>query len=48
MCVVTKKDNISSGHVRGSVKLVPVTDKVTEKRLQWYGHVMRQDEGDVL
>ena len=25
-----------------------VTKKITEKRLKWYGHVKRRDEGHVL
>ena len=37
MCEVTKKDNIRNEHVRGSVKVVPVT-KIIAKRLKWYGH----------
>ena len=35
---VTKKDNIRNEHVRGSVKVAPVTKKITEKGLlnrQW-------------
>ena len=34
-------------HVRGSVKVVPVTKKITEKRLKWNGQVKRRDEGHV-
>ena len=29
MCGVTKKDNIRNVHVRGSVKVAPVTKKIT-------------------
>ena len=48
MCGVTKKDDIRKEHVRGSVKVAPVTKKITEKRLKWYGHIKRRDEGHVL
>ena len=39
---------IRNEHVRGSVKVAPVTKKITEKRLKWYGLVKRKDEGRVL
>ena len=45
---VTKKDKIRNEHVRGSVKVAPVTKEITEKRLKWYGHVKRRSEGQVL
>ena len=48
MCGVTKKDNTRNNHVRGSVKVAPVTKKITEKRLKWNGHVKRRDEEHVL
>ena len=34
--------------MRGSVKVAPVTNKVIEKWLKWYGHVERMDDGHVL
>ena len=37
MCGVTKKDKVRNKRVRGSVKVAPVTKKITEKRLKWYG-----------
>ena len=46
MCGATKKDNIRNEHTRGSVKVAPVTKKITEKRLKWYGHVKGRDEDD--
>ena len=42
MCRVTKKDKIRNEHVRRSVKLAPVTQVITEKRLKWYGHIKRR------
>ena len=43
MCGVMKEDKIRNEHVRE-----PVTNKITEKRLKWYRHVQRRDEGLVL
>ena len=45
MCGVTKKDKIRNEFVRGSVKEAPVTKHITEKRLKWYGHSKRRNEG---
>ena len=28
--------------------MIPVTNKITWKRLNWYGHVKRREEGNVL
>ena len=41
ICGVTKKDKIRNEHVRRSAKVEPVTNKITQKRLKWYGHVLR-------
>ena len=38
------KSETRNEYVSQSVKLAPVTKKVTEKRLKWYGHVKRRDE----
>ena len=43
-----KKDKIRNEHVRGSVKIAPLTKTIVEKRLKWYGHVRRRDRGHVL
>ena len=49
MCGVTKKDKIRNEHVRGSVKVAPVTKKIRENGLKLYnGHVNRRDEGHLL
>ena len=40
-----KTDKIRIEHVRGSVKVAPVENKITDKRLTWYGHVKRMEEG---
>ena len=38
MCGVTTKDKISNEHVTGSVKVSPVTKKITKISLKWYGY----------
>ena len=48
MCGVTKKDTIRKENEREPVKGEPVTHKITETRLKWYGHVKRWDGGHVL
>ena len=44
MCAVTKKDKIRNEHVKGSVKVAPVTRKITEKRLFKSGADMLREE----
>lgn len=44
---VTLYDRIRNEHVRGSFKICPVIDKLSEIRLRWYGHVMRRPEEDM-
>ena len=48
MCGVTKKDKIRNEHVRRTVKVAPVTKKITEKMLKWYRHVNSGDERQVI
>ena len=43
-----KEDKIRNEYVRGSVKVPPVPKQIAEKRLTWYGHVKRRDEGQIL
>ncbi|CAG4946044.1 unnamed protein product [Parnassius apollo] len=45
---VTLKDKVRNEHVRGSFKVTPITDKITESRLRWYGHVMRRPDDHVM
>ena len=40
---ITKITKIRNEHVRGSVKVAPMTQKITEKRIKWCGHVQRRD-----
>ena len=48
ICGATKNDKIRNEYVRGSVKVAPVTKKITEKRLKWFEHVKRRDQGHIL
>ena len=38
------KVKIRKEHVRGSVKVAPVANNITGKRLKWYGHVKRMSD----
>jgi hypothetical protein len=42
---VTKMDRIRN--IRGSLKVVPVTEEMKSNRLAWYGHTMRRDESHI-
>ena len=44
MCTVTKLDKIRNERIRGTTKEREITKKVQERRLKWYGHVMRREE----
>ena len=45
MCGVTRRDKIQNEHfIRGTTRLVQPSRKITEKRLECYGHVMRMKE----
>jgi len=44
MCGVTRLDKIRNERIRGTTKVVEVSKKVQERRLQWYGHVKRRDD----
>ena len=47
MCRVTRLDNIRNERIRGTTKAGAIIKKVQERRLKWYGHVMRGDENYV-
>ena len=40
----TKLDKIRNERIRGTTKVGEITKKVQERRLKWYGHVMRREE----
>ena len=44
MCGVTKLDKVRNERIRGTTKVGELTKKVQERRLKWYGHVMRREE----
>ena len=44
MCGVTKLDKIRNERIRGTTKVGEITKKVQERRLKWYGQVMRREE----
>ena len=44
MCGVTKLDNIRNERISGTAKVEEITNKVKERRLKRYGHVMRREE----
>ena len=48
MCGVTRKDKIRNEHIRGTTKVVQASRMITERRLKWYGHVMRMEEDHVV
>ena len=39
---VTRKDRIRNKYIRGSLKVGPISEKIREARLRWYGHVRRR------
>ena len=47
MCGATRRDRIKNDYIRGTVKVAEVTKKMQERRLQWFGHVMRKEEESV-
>ena len=40
----TRRDRIKNETIRGNAKVTPINSVQTQKRLSWYGHVMRCDE----
>ncbi|KAL1448132.1 hypothetical protein WDU94_005487 [Cyamophila willieti] len=39
---VTIRDKIENRYIRGSIGVTPITEKVEEKQMRWYGHVKRR------
>jgi len=44
MCGVTTNNKISNEFIRGTVMVAQISPKMRERRLNWYGHVMRRDK----
>ena len=45
---VTRKDKIRNEHIRGTTRVAQASKKITERRLNWYGHVMRRGGEHIL
>ena len=41
-------DKKRNEHIRGTNKVVQASKKITEKRLKWYGHVVRMKEENIV
>ena len=41
-------DPIRNEHIRGTTRLVQVSNKIREKRLEWYGHMRRMKKRDLV
>jgi exonuclease III len=44
----TRHDKIRNEYIRGSFKVAPIPEKLSESRLRWYGHVMRRPDDYVV
>lgn len=47
MCGVTKMDKIRNERIRGTTGVGEISKKLQERRLNWYGHVIRSDEDHI-
>jgi hypothetical protein len=45
---VTLMDKVQNKHIRGSMKVTPIEEKIKEARMRWYGHVMRRDDDHIV
>ena len=48
MCGLTRKYKIRNEHIRGTTRVAQASKKSTERRLIWYGHVMRRDGEHII
>ena len=37
-------DRVRNERIRGTIKVTEISKKIQERRLQWYGHVMRRED----
>ncbi|KAK6755839.1 hypothetical protein RB195_014306 [Necator americanus] len=44
---ITLKEKVSNDTVRSIFDVVPITEKMKEARLRWFGHVLRREEDSV-
>ena len=35
---------MTNEHIRGKTRVAQASKKITKRRMNWYGHVMRRDE----
>ena len=40
---VLLKDKIRNDHIRERVGVAPISEKIVENRLRWFGHVQRRE-----
>lgn len=45
---VSRKDRIRNDYIRGSVRVADIRDKMREHGLQWFDHMMRWVEEDLV
>jgi hypothetical protein len=45
---VTRLDRIPNDTIRQAITVAPITDKLKETRLRWYGHVQRREEDHLV
>ncbi|KAI5731744.1 hypothetical protein M8J77_015349 [Diaphorina citri] len=43
-CGVTRMDRIRNEVIRNKIKVTEITNKIQERRLQWFGHIERRDQ----
>ena len=43
-CKVTNLDKIRNERIMGTTKIGEISKNVQERKLKWYGHVMRREE----
>ena len=48
MCGVTRRGTIRNECIRGTTRVVQASKKTTEKKLKWYGRVMRMKEEHIV
>ena len=44
MDVRRNEDRVGNEHIRGTTRVMEASEKVTEKRLKWYGQIIRREE----
>src|SRR5699024_280232 len=45
---ITRLDRVPNATTRMVMGVAPIQDKIREKRLRWYGHVMRSADGSIV